>query len=120
MYREAPPGSARRKLAFRLGTLLPARRLGTDSRRRRSGAIGPAVVIRAPACSWTTPGRWAVTCAPTSSCSAISLCASRVRPLEIVLVAEPSRGNTSRRQGVPPSVPLFAYQVVGLASLNNG
>src|SRR5688572_29362683 len=42
-----------RKLAFRLGTLPPARRLGTDSRRRRSGAIGPAVVIRAPACTWT-------------------------------------------------------------------
>src|SRR5687767_4068162 len=38
-----------RKLAFRLGTLPPARRPGADSRRRRSGAIGPTVVIRAPA-----------------------------------------------------------------------
>ena len=51
--RGAPPGSARRKLAFRLGTLAPARRLGADSQRCRSGAIGPAVVIRAPACTWT-------------------------------------------------------------------
>ena len=53
MCRGAPPGSARRKLAFRLATLPPARRLKADSRRHRSGAIGPAMVIRAPACTWT-------------------------------------------------------------------
>jgi hypothetical protein len=44
--RAAPPGSAWRKLAFRLGTLTPARRLGADSSRSLSGAIGPAVAIR--------------------------------------------------------------------------
>ena len=42
-----PPGSARRKLALRLGTLLQARRLFASSWRSPRRAIGPAEVIRA-------------------------------------------------------------------------
>ena len=43
--RQAPPGFARRKLAFRLDTLAPARRLSARSQRSPSGAIGPPAVI---------------------------------------------------------------------------
>ena len=50
--RLTPPGSARRRLALRLGTLPLARRLIADSSRSPRRAIGPAEVIRATGSTW--------------------------------------------------------------------